>query len=119
MLPRSVGVCGVGLVGQREPCLLALTTGSKCLWGAACVHKRCPCARCGLLNCEVVLELLSRALEDPSDNVRMVSAHGAAAGLHLPLGGCRLRRDRGSSSAKLGDFGACCPAQLLSPYSGP
>ncbi|XP_074703467.1 AP-4 complex accessory subunit tepsin isoform X3 [Strix aluco] len=29
---------------------------------------------CGLLNCEVVLELLSRALEDPSDSVRMVSA---------------------------------------------
>ncbi|XP_052543746.1 AP-4 complex accessory subunit tepsin isoform X2 [Tympanuchus pallidicinctus] len=29
--------------------------------------------RCGLLNCEVVLELLSRALEDPSDNVRMRS----------------------------------------------
>uniref|UniRef100_A0A669PS06 TEPSIN adaptor related protein complex 4 accessory protein n=1 Tax=Phasianus colchicus TaxID=9054 RepID=A0A669PS06_PHACC len=28
---------------------------------------------CGLLNCEVVLELLSRALEDPSDNVRMRS----------------------------------------------
>uniref|UniRef100_A0A672UR10 TEPSIN adaptor related protein complex 4 accessory protein n=1 Tax=Strigops habroptila TaxID=2489341 RepID=A0A672UR10_STRHB len=28
---------------------------------------------CGLLNCEVVLELLSRALEDPSDSVRMVS----------------------------------------------
>ncbi|XP_040979827.1 AP-4 complex accessory subunit tepsin isoform X2 [Aquila chrysaetos chrysaetos] len=29
--------------------------------------------RCGLLNCEVVLELLSRALEDPSDSVRMRS----------------------------------------------
>ncbi|XP_009879283.1 PREDICTED: AP-4 complex accessory subunit tepsin [Charadrius vociferus] len=28
---------------------------------------------CGLLNCEVVLELLSRALEDPSDSVRMRS----------------------------------------------
>ncbi|NWI59049.1 AP4AT protein, partial [Calyptomena viridis] len=28
---------------------------------------------CGLLNCEVVLELLGRALEDPSDSVRMVS----------------------------------------------
>ncbi|KAM9222464.1 AP-4 complex accessory subunit tepsin [Leptosomus discolor] len=28
---------------------------------------------CGLLNCEVVLELLSRALEDPSDGVRMRS----------------------------------------------
>ncbi|NXJ94964.1 AP4AT protein, partial [Corythaixoides concolor] len=28
---------------------------------------------CGLLNCEVVLELLSRALEDPSDCVRMRS----------------------------------------------
>ncbi|NWH68825.1 AP4AT protein, partial [Geococcyx californianus] len=28
---------------------------------------------CGLLNCEVVLELLSRALEDPQDSVRMVS----------------------------------------------
>ncbi|NXC09417.1 AP4AT protein, partial [Orthonyx spaldingii] len=26
---------------------------------------------CGLLNCEVVLELLGRALEDPSDSVRM------------------------------------------------
>uniref|UniRef100_A0A8C8A387 TEPSIN adaptor related protein complex 4 accessory protein n=1 Tax=Otus sunia TaxID=257818 RepID=A0A8C8A387_9STRI len=32
-----------------------------------------PSARCGLLNCEVVLELLSRALEDPSDSVRMRS----------------------------------------------
>lgn len=44
--------------------------------GAAC--SRCgrnpfPLARCGLLNCEVVLELLSRALEDPSDSIRMVS----------------------------------------------
>ncbi|XP_065549794.1 AP-4 complex accessory subunit tepsin isoform X2 [Lathamus discolor] len=29
--------------------------------------------RCGLLNCEVVLELLSRALQDPSDSVRMRS----------------------------------------------
>ncbi|KAJ7425115.1 AP-4 complex accessory subunit tepsin [Willisornis vidua] len=29
--------------------------------------------RCGLLNCEVVLELLGRALEDPSDSVRMRS----------------------------------------------
>ncbi|XP_064378905.1 AP-4 complex accessory subunit tepsin isoform X2 [Dromaius novaehollandiae] len=29
--------------------------------------------RCGLLNCEVVLELLSRALEDPSESVRMRS----------------------------------------------
>ncbi|NXT61377.1 AP4AT protein, partial [Chaetops frenatus] len=28
---------------------------------------------CGLLNCEVVLELLGRALEDPSDSVRMRS----------------------------------------------
>ncbi|NWH42357.1 AP4AT protein, partial [Chloropsis hardwickii] len=28
---------------------------------------------CGLLNCEVVLELLGRALEDPSDGVRMRS----------------------------------------------
>ncbi|KAM9177646.1 AP-4 complex accessory subunit tepsin isoform 1-T1 [Mergus octosetaceus] len=28
---------------------------------------------CGLLNCEVVLELLSRALQDPSDSVRMRS----------------------------------------------
>ncbi|XP_067164260.1 AP-4 complex accessory subunit tepsin [Apteryx mantelli] len=28
---------------------------------------------CGLLNCEVVLELLSRALEDPSESVRMRS----------------------------------------------
>ncbi|NXN06695.1 AP4AT protein, partial [Indicator maculatus] len=28
---------------------------------------------CGLLNCEVVLELLSRALEDPTDSVRMRS----------------------------------------------
>ncbi|NXK12505.1 AP4AT protein, partial [Herpetotheres cachinnans] len=28
---------------------------------------------CGLLNCEVVLELLSRALEDPSDSIRMRS----------------------------------------------
>ncbi|NXX63472.1 AP4AT protein, partial [Scopus umbretta] len=28
---------------------------------------------CGLLNCEVVLELLSRALENPSDSVRMRS----------------------------------------------
>ncbi|KAM6317332.1 AP-4 complex accessory subunit tepsin [Podargus strigoides] len=28
---------------------------------------------CGLLNCEVVLELLSRALEDPGDSVRMRS----------------------------------------------
>ncbi|NXO13042.1 AP4AT protein, partial [Oriolus oriolus] len=28
---------------------------------------------CGLLNCEVVLELLCRALEDPSDSVRMRS----------------------------------------------
>ncbi|KAF1669077.1 AP-4 complex accessory subunit Tepsin, partial [Aptenodytes patagonicus] len=28
---------------------------------------------CGLLNCEVVLELLSRALEDPNDSVRMRS----------------------------------------------
>ncbi|NXS52984.1 AP4AT protein, partial [Brachypteracias leptosomus] len=28
---------------------------------------------CGLLNCEVVLELLSRTLEDPSDSVRMRS----------------------------------------------
>lgn len=56
------------------------------MWGAACVRNRCLCARCGLLNCEVVLELLSRALEDPSDNVRMVSAHRAAAGLHLPWG---------------------------------
>ncbi|NWS47375.1 AP4AT protein, partial [Probosciger aterrimus] len=28
---------------------------------------------CGLLNCEVVLELLRRALEDPSDSVRMRS----------------------------------------------
>ncbi|NXD87971.1 AP4AT protein, partial [Halcyon senegalensis] len=28
---------------------------------------------CGLLNCEVVLELLSRALEDPRDSVRMRS----------------------------------------------
>ncbi|XP_035424560.1 AP-4 complex accessory subunit tepsin isoform X3 [Cygnus atratus] len=29
---------------------------------------------CGLLNCEVVLELLSRALQDPSDSVRMIFA---------------------------------------------
>ncbi|NXQ62857.1 AP4AT protein, partial [Anthoscopus minutus] len=28
---------------------------------------------CGLLNCEVVLELLGRALEDPSDSIRMRS----------------------------------------------
>ncbi|NXB73693.1 AP4AT protein, partial [Donacobius atricapilla] len=34
---------------------------------------------CGLLNCEVVLELLGRALEDPSDSVRMVSAGGSTA----------------------------------------
>ncbi|NWX40062.1 AP4AT protein, partial [Steatornis caripensis] len=35
---------------------------------------------CGLLNCEVVLELLSRALEDPSDSVRM-RAMGAISSL--------------------------------------
>ncbi|KAM9537700.1 AP-4 complex accessory subunit tepsin [Guaruba guarouba] len=35
---------------------------------------------CGLLNCEVVLELLSRALEDPSDSVRMRSM-GAVSSL--------------------------------------
>lgn len=44
--------------------------------GSACGQRGCNpflLARCGLLNCEVVLELLSRALEDPSDSVRMVS----------------------------------------------
>ncbi|NWX15483.1 AP4AT protein, partial [Aegotheles bennettii] len=34
---------------------------------------------CGLLNCEVVLELLSRALQDPSDSVRMRSLCAIAA----------------------------------------
>ncbi|KAI1232504.1 AP-4 complex accessory subunit tepsin, partial [Lamprotornis superbus] len=39
---------------------------------------------CGLLNCEVVLELLGRALEDPSDSVRMVSTGGSPG----RAGGC-------------------------------
>ncbi|NWR82402.1 AP4AT protein, partial [Furnarius figulus] len=34
---------------------------------------------CGLLNCEVVLELLGRALEDPSDSVRMRSMSALSA----------------------------------------
>ncbi|XP_023802745.1 AP-4 complex accessory subunit tepsin, partial [Cyanistes caeruleus] len=34
---------------------------------------------CGLLNCEVVLELLGRALEDPSDSVRMRSMSAISA----------------------------------------
>ncbi|NWQ63725.1 AP4AT protein, partial [Neopipo cinnamomea] len=34
---------------------------------------------CGLLNCEVVLELLCRALEDPSDSVRMRSMSALSA----------------------------------------
>ncbi|XP_009072807.1 PREDICTED: AP-4 complex accessory subunit tepsin, partial [Acanthisitta chloris] len=34
---------------------------------------------CGLLNCEVVLELLGRALEEPSDGVRMRSLSAISA----------------------------------------
>ncbi|NXM78152.1 AP4AT protein, partial [Serilophus lunatus] len=34
---------------------------------------------CGLLNCEVVLELLGRALEDPSDSIRMRSMSAISA----------------------------------------
>ncbi|NXG65661.1 AP4AT protein, partial [Hemiprocne comata] len=34
---------------------------------------------CGLLNCEVVLELLSRALQDPSDSVRMRSMYAISS----------------------------------------
>lgn len=51
-----------------------------------CSHNPCPMARCGLLNCEVVLELLSRALQDPSDTVRMVSTARPRCVPALPVG---------------------------------
>uniref|UniRef100_A0A493TXD7 TEPSIN adaptor related protein complex 4 accessory protein n=1 Tax=Anas platyrhynchos platyrhynchos TaxID=8840 RepID=A0A493TXD7_ANAPP len=61
---------------------------------------------CGLLNCEVVLELLSRALQDPSDSVRMVRA--CAGRPQPPWGG----------GGRGGIFGAL-PAQLSPPRSAP
>lgn len=78
-----------------------------------CVHNCCLCARCGLLNCEVVLELLSRALEDPSDNVRMVSACRAAAGSHLPWGAAG---SAGAGEAALLSLEIVVPAALLSSH---
>ncbi|KAM4673065.1 AP-4 complex accessory subunit tepsin isoform 3-T3 [Amazona ochrocephala] len=67
---------------------------------------------CGLLNCEVVLELLSRALEDPSDSVRMILRQFEALcrGHPSPKGTC-LDPDPDPSSLPPGS--AACPEDLL------
>ncbi|XP_055653668.1 AP-4 complex accessory subunit tepsin [Falco peregrinus] len=56
---------------QEVSLVSALTRGARVfLTGEEAQHF---VKECGLLNCEVVLELLGRALEDPSDTVRMRS----------------------------------------------
>ncbi|KAM9258311.1 LOW QUALITY PROTEIN: AP-4 complex accessory subunit tepsin [Cariama cristata] len=54
----------------RRTCVSALTRGARVFTREEAQHF---IKECGLLNCEVVLELLSRALENPSDSVRMRS----------------------------------------------
>ncbi|NXJ70294.1 AP4AT protein, partial [Rostratula benghalensis] len=62
---------GLGDCGQEVSLVSALTRGARVfLTREEAQHF---VKECGLLNCEVVLELLSRALEDPSDSVRMRS----------------------------------------------
>lgn len=123
MFPGTVGASRGSLSPSHLPPRLPWPgsllggTGAHCRLAAGAVGaSRCqpwrgpdppPCARCGLLNCEVVLELLGRALEDPSDSVRMVSA--AEPGRR----GARLPCPPGSAALPLSPQRSMCAISAL------